>query len=70
MLRQWRACKNVRLSLYDGPVTGVPVGAMADVVIYTRPFCGFCARVLRAAGAARVDVAAVARVQEREAQPI
>ncbi len=53
----WRRIEGKRLVLIDDVLT---TGATAEA----------CARVLRAAGAARVDVAAVARVKEIEARPI
>ena len=53
----WRRIEGKRLVLVDDVLT---TGATAEA----------CARVLKAAGAARVDVAAVARVKEIEARPI
>ena len=53
----WPRIEGRRLILVDDVLT---TGATAEA----------CARVLKAAGAARVDVAAVARVQERAPEPI
>jgi len=55
--RAWQAVEGKRLILVDDVLT---TGATAEA----------CARVLKAAGAARVDVAAVARVKELETRPI
>jgi len=55
--RMWRKLEGRRVLLVDDVLT---TGATAEA----------CARVLKAAGAARVHVATVARVQERDAGPI
>jgi ComF family protein len=55
--RMWRRVEGKRLVLIDDVFT---TGATAEA----------CARVLKAAGAARVDVAAVARVKDIEPRPI
>jgi ComF family protein len=55
--RMWPRIEGKRLVLVDDVLT---TGATAEA----------CARVLKAAGAARVDVAAVARVKEIEVRPI
>ena len=55
--RAWPKLEGKRVLLVDDVIT---TGATAEA----------CARVLKAAGARAVHVAAVARVQEREAQPI
>jgi len=55
--RAWPKLADLRILLVDDVLT---TGAAAEG----------CARVLKAAGARAVHVAAVARVQEREAQPI
>lgn len=54
---QWKRIEGRRILLVDDVIT---TGATAEA----------CARALKAAGAARVHVAAVARVQERDAGPI
>jgi ComF family protein len=54
---RWPRIEGKRLVLIDDVLT---TGATAEA----------CARVLKAAGAARVDVAAVARVKEIEVRPI
>lgn len=53
----WRRIEGRRLVLVDDVIT---TGATAEA----------CARALKAAGAARVDVAAVARVQAAQTLPI
>jgi predicted amidophosphoribosyltransferase len=55
--RMWRKVEGKRVLLVDDVIT---TGATAEA----------CARVLKAAGASHVHVAAVARVQEREARTI
>ena len=55
--RAWSKVEGRRILLIDDVLT---TGATAEG----------CARVLKAAGARAVHVATVARVQEREAQPI
>ena len=55
--QRWPRIEGKRLVLIDDVLT---TGATAEA----------CARVLKAAGAARVDVAAVARVKEIEVRPI
>ena len=45
--RRWPACKSADAAAYMTTLfESKQRSAMADVVIYTRPFCGYCARAL------------------------